>query len=201
MCSSDLLLVDFKPANDFPSDDVGYGFDNIGDVLTLPPLLLEKYLAAAEQISELAILAPDAEPKPIATEKGRTLASVSQTSLDFTAPAPGLYRLRTRAWAMQAGDELAKMEVRLGERLLDTISVEATGGQGTDHDVTVMIEPGKQTFSVKFINDYYKPDDPNPNNRDRNLIVERLQAFGPLNVLPENLPPSHRAIEIGRAHV
>jgi hypothetical protein len=99
----DLLLVDFQPANDFPSDDVGYGFDNIGDVLTLPPLLFEKYLGAAEQISELAILAPDAEPKPIATEKGRTLASVGQTSLDFTATAAGLYRLRAKAWAMQAG--------------------------------------------------------------------------------------------------
>ena len=30
----DLLEVDFKPADDFPSDDVGSGFDNIADVLT-----------------------------------------------------------------------------------------------------------------------------------------------------------------------
>ena len=44
----DLVEVDFRPADDFPSDDVGYGFDNIGDVLTLPPMLMEKYLAAAE---------------------------------------------------------------------------------------------------------------------------------------------------------
>ncbi len=44
----DLFGVDFRPADDFPSDDVGYGFDNIGDVLSLPPLLMEKYLAAAE---------------------------------------------------------------------------------------------------------------------------------------------------------
>ncbi len=33
----DLVGVDFHPADDFPSDDVGYGFDNIGDVLSLPP--------------------------------------------------------------------------------------------------------------------------------------------------------------------
>jgi hypothetical protein len=46
----DLLGVDFKPADDFPADDVGYGFDNIGDVLSVSPLLLEKYLAAAETI-------------------------------------------------------------------------------------------------------------------------------------------------------
>ncbi len=52
----DLLGVDFHPADDFPSDDVGYGFDNIGDVLTLPPILMEKYLAAGESVSEEAIL-------------------------------------------------------------------------------------------------------------------------------------------------
>jgi hypothetical protein len=46
----DLLGVDFQPAADFPDDDVGYGFDNIGDVLTISPLLLEKYLTAAEGV-------------------------------------------------------------------------------------------------------------------------------------------------------
>ncbi|MFO0969349.1 MAG: DUF1592 domain-containing protein [Gemmataceae bacterium] len=49
----DLLGVEEKLAEGFPSDDVGYGFDNIGDVLTLSPLLLEKYLAAAERAAQL----------------------------------------------------------------------------------------------------------------------------------------------------
>src|SRR5690606_7851020 len=57
----DLVGVDFKPAADFPSDDVGYGFDNIGDVLTVPPLLIEKYLDAAEQVAGKAILTRDPE--------------------------------------------------------------------------------------------------------------------------------------------
>ena len=48
----DLTGVDFQPADDFPDDDIGEGFDNIGDVLTLSPLLIEKYLAAADQIVE-----------------------------------------------------------------------------------------------------------------------------------------------------
>ena len=39
----DLTGVDYEPAEGFPGDDVGYGFDNIGDVLSLPPLLIEKY--------------------------------------------------------------------------------------------------------------------------------------------------------------
>jgi len=47
----DLFGIDLKPANAFPSDDVGEGFDNIGDVLSLSPLLMEKYVLAAEQVA------------------------------------------------------------------------------------------------------------------------------------------------------
>lgn len=54
----DLLGVDFQPAAGFPEDDSGYGFDNIGDVLTLSPLLMEKYLAAAERAVNSAIFGP-----------------------------------------------------------------------------------------------------------------------------------------------
>lgn len=51
----DLLGVDFDTATVFPPDDTGHGFDNIGDVLTLPPMLLEKYVAAANQIIAEAV--------------------------------------------------------------------------------------------------------------------------------------------------
>ncbi len=51
--------VDYDKAEEFPGDDVGYGFDNIGDVLTLPPLLMEKYVKAAEEIASAAIKAPE----------------------------------------------------------------------------------------------------------------------------------------------
>ena len=46
----DLIGVEFDTAGEFPPDDTGHGFDNNGDVLTLSPLLLEKYLAAANTI-------------------------------------------------------------------------------------------------------------------------------------------------------
>lgn len=46
----DLLGVEFDVASAFPPDDTGHGFDNLGDVLTLPPMLLEKYVVAAKQI-------------------------------------------------------------------------------------------------------------------------------------------------------
>ena len=46
----DLMGVDFNTDAVFPADDTGHGFDNIGDVLTISPLLLEKYVAAARSI-------------------------------------------------------------------------------------------------------------------------------------------------------
>ncbi|MBW3600739.1 MAG: DUF1587 domain-containing protein, partial [Planctomycetes bacterium] len=46
----DLLGVDFDVKEEFPPDDTGYGFDTIGDVLSLSPLLMEKYLEAAEEV-------------------------------------------------------------------------------------------------------------------------------------------------------
>src|SRR6478736_4327394 len=51
----DLLGVNFDTTTAFPPDDTGHGFDNIGDVLTLPPMLLEKYVVAADQIITEAV--------------------------------------------------------------------------------------------------------------------------------------------------
>ena len=85
----DLVGVDFRPADDFPSDDVGYGFDNIGDVLTLPPLLMEKYLAAAEAIAERGDprrrRAPGADP-PL---EGRGRRQAEERQRPTASPASG----------------------------------------------------------------------------------------------------------------
>jgi Protein of unknown function (DUF1588)/Protein of unknown function (DUF1587)/Protein of unknown function (DUF1585)/Protein of unknown function (DUF1592)/Protein of unknown function (DUF1595) len=51
----DLMGVDYNTDVEFPPDDTGYGFDDIGDVLTVSPLLLEKYLTAARAIVEEAV--------------------------------------------------------------------------------------------------------------------------------------------------
>ena len=71
----DLLGIDFHPANDFPSDDTGHGFDNIGDVLTIPPLLLEKYLDAAEDIARRAV---GTQPPLVSSEVGGPLGFTDQ---------------------------------------------------------------------------------------------------------------------------
>src|SRR5438045_2731434 len=49
------MNIDFRTDKEFPPDDTGYGFDNIGDVLSVSPLLLEKYLQAAETIVARAV--------------------------------------------------------------------------------------------------------------------------------------------------
>jgi hypothetical protein len=42
---AELFGIDFQPAEDFPADDTGYGFDDIGDVLSVSPVLTEKYFS------------------------------------------------------------------------------------------------------------------------------------------------------------
>src|SRR5262249_41776113 len=51
----DLLAIEVDVSELLPADDIGYGFDNIGDVLTVSPFLLERYLAAASKISRAAV--------------------------------------------------------------------------------------------------------------------------------------------------
>ena len=51
----DLMGTNYDTQTEFPPDDTGYGFDTIGDVLTLPPMLLEKYMIAAEKIVAEAV--------------------------------------------------------------------------------------------------------------------------------------------------
>ena len=58
----DLLGLKVDVTELLPPDDSAFGFDNNAEVLSLSPVLLERYLAAADRISELALGDPDAEP-------------------------------------------------------------------------------------------------------------------------------------------
>ncbi len=79
----DLVGVAFRPAKDFPADDVGYGFDNIGDVLSLQPILMEKYLAAAEQVVEEAFRKPELRQRiMVAQPTGKDGAAAARTILE-----------------------------------------------------------------------------------------------------------------------
>ena len=94
----DLLGIDFRPADDFPADPYGYGFDNIGDALSISPMLTEKYLKAAEHLAALAI--PD-EQHPLLSTVQRYLAERMgqagrlRISVDAEFPVEGEYSLRS----------------------------------------------------------------------------------------------------------
>ena len=90
----DLLAINFRPADDFPADDSGYGFDNIADVLSLSPVLMEKYLHAAEKIARTAI-GINALPKPTLETHSRRDNRVEGPGLtvNHAFPVEGDYKI------------------------------------------------------------------------------------------------------------
>jgi hypothetical protein len=204
----DLVGVDFHPADDFPADDIGYGFDNIGDVLSMPPILLEKYLAAADVIVDKAIYVhtPDKTPKQtfaankVGHEGGNDvsncweLASNGSVYTDVVFSAPGEYVLRGKAFATQAGNELAKMGFKLDDKQVHVADVAAPPGAAEVYETKRRVGPGKHRFTLAFINDFYDPNNPDPMRRDRNLWIESLEVQGPLDAPPPELPDSHKKI-------
>jgi hypothetical protein len=206
----DLLGVEIRPADDFPSDDVGYGFDNIGDVLSLPPLLMEKYLNAAEQVAEAAIAVEDPLKAPgqrrdrrRLTAKGSakldrngvfTLSSQGEVSHRFEFQRAGDYILRVDAGAEQAGDEPARMELRVDDKPVTVIDVKSKRATLRPFDFRLRIEQGEHKVSAAFINDFYDPKAKDEKARDRNLYIGAIEVIGPVDLRPDDLPGSHRRL-------
>ncbi len=70
----DVLDLDINAGALLPGDDTGYGFDNIGDVLSLSPTLLDRYLSMARRISRLAMGDPTIKPAEESFEPRRETA-------------------------------------------------------------------------------------------------------------------------------
>jgi hypothetical protein len=89
----DLLHVNLDLAKELPADEIGYGFDNIGSVLSLSPVHLEKLFAAAERAATTALWAPSAEGMPPIELIGlKTYPLSEQVPVEFEHTlAPGLY--------------------------------------------------------------------------------------------------------------
>ncbi|MCP4847732.1 MAG: DUF1592 domain-containing protein [Verrucomicrobiaceae bacterium] len=200
----DLLHVNFKPGEDFPPDDTGYGFDTIGDVLTLSPVLLEKYMSAAGRVMDAAMrtTAPQGKKQqyPAQSLKGgqmhsgsRILSTIGSVSLKHHFPQDGEYIIRIRAAAHQAGDEAAKMTINVNGRDLHTFEVGNEPEELKNFERRVRMKAGSHEVTIKFINDYYNPKERDRRRRDRNLLVDGLEVekTGAV-VLP--LPEFHRRI-------
>jgi hypothetical protein len=187
----DLVGVEFQPAEDFPSDDVGHGFDNIADVLSLSPVLMERYLAAAESVVQRAIVVDPPKP-PVRRQSAKYLEPASKdvpqgrfrplvTGSLFnrvTFSNDGQYVMRVRAYAPQVDEEPPRIALQMdGAELL---SVDATG-EDEKHAVTYEAkftgQPGEHRFAVSILN-------PADGENKRTVFVESIIVEGPADTRP-----------------
>lgn len=203
----DLLRVTSSPADKFPSDDVGYGFDNIGDVLSISPLLMEKYVGAARQLSREAIVAPEDRVVPPKRVLGKDLKSiagggmspyvgdalmfgtVSDAGFTIDAPVAGSYILKIEASGQQLGAEPCQMRILQNGKVVGQVDVANRPNRPRVYTQAIQIDaPGKVVLGVGFLNDGFEGP-----GKDRNLIVHSVELEYPESAgsaIP--LPPSHR---------
>ena len=213
----DLFGIDIQPAADFPNDEVGYGFDNIGDVLSLSPILMEKYLEAAEEITAQAIetnIPPFPPEDHIRTKKWGTRSDDGavriendsywglwrEGSIDIRYPfrSKGEYILQITAYATLAGEELPKMQVSLDGQVIKTFDVQALEEAPNNFLVKLnTTSKGNRRISVSYLNNYVNDDSPDPALRgDRNLFIRETKMIGPLDAPQPKLRDSHRRVII-----
>lgn len=203
----DMLGVRFDVEDHFPSDDVGEGFDNIGEVLSMPPILLEKYLDAAETIAMSAVRPLDS-PAPATwrvhpdrmsfKRKARNhrgigwMSSRSACYGEFNVPVPGRYRMKATVFGQQAGDELVRLSMLVDGSSVSKITVAETRESPGRYEHEIELTEGPHMLGVGFLNDYFNPDDPDPGNRDRNAAVIEIALEGPL----EPWPPTEFQVKV-----
>jgi hypothetical protein len=205
----DLVGVDFQPAENFPADDTGYGFDNNGDVLSLPPLLMEKYLSAAEQIINQAIVDP-VRGESILQLEGASMQRIGAEGwIDGTVhelysdglleagiriPATASYEIAVNAYGKQAGADPARMSVRMDGNEVRLVDVPATRDRPGQYVVFTKLPEGDHKLGLAFVNDFYRPDNPDASQRDRNLTILSFEVRKDPGAAWDQLPDVHRRI-------
>jgi hypothetical protein len=190
----DLTGLDLHPADDFPADDVSDGFDTLGDVLSLPPLLLERYVDAAERILDQAIVADG--PADLLEKKveGTALAKegVLDLSLDkkvetkITAPATGRYEIRVRASQKKGAEGAAVVVAYIDGVDMALLRIQAEQGKPEVYSAGFPMQAGERRLSLRHSH-HRAPNkgDPIP---DTHLYLESYEIVGPERSL------SHRRI-------
>ena len=220
----DLLHVEISPADSFPVDDSGYGFDNIGDVLSLSPLLMEKYLGAAGRLARATVwdqprtieatrfriqaVRDAANPAAIGRVSPYTADGSIRLTYDF--PAKGFYEFAFGAIDRRQRSEVdgrylpdiepppRLMTMHIDGRRMATKAVEAAQYFDRNERVTHLLEPGESEIWLGFVDFDGKPMDPNSEFSRRKLWVDYLEINGPYDGEPLPLPASHKRVVICR---
>jgi mono/diheme cytochrome c family protein len=180
----DLLGTNQQPADNFPADDIVFGFDNIAAVLSLSPLHVELYEQAAWNLAE-ALVSLESSPGLWslyaqdsdcsvggATGEYWNLWSNGSCSMRIPLPVDGTRRLTAWVSPMQAGPDLVQSALMVDGSSVLTTQVAAASGSFEEIQTTAQISGGTPEIGVAFLNDYYNPD----LAEDRNLLVDWFQV-------------------------
>ncbi len=220
----DLIAVKFKPAADFPADDSGYGFDNIGDVLSVSPVLMEKYLTAAKKIAAEAIpsgglpkatrmrYSPDHPLKEIRLELEHKFDLPAEGDYDVRAAVSGrkdAFRIQMEldGKPIQAsdvpiseGEKPRAYEIRLhlpyGEHLLSAVLTERDPSPEEVQIAAKMAGKEQRDVARQIAKN---PADEKEIRKQHELsnpptYVDALEIRGPFNPLPPPTPESYKRI-------
>jgi hypothetical protein len=184
----DLCYVDGNFSADFPADDTGYGFDNIGDVLTFSPVHLERFIAAAKAVAERAMPTEEQKldvlnvdgynmlPRGRSEDQMRVFNAATLTA-SFEAPREGEYIFRAHLVGMaNAGEPAAVVNLVVDGKVIGTQTLKVrTNSRGAEKvDAKVRLAPGKHALAVTWTN---PPAD--LTSGSRRLGTYRYQLLGP----------------------
>ncbi len=188
----DLLSADFSASENFPADDIGHGFDNIGDVLTMSPVHLERYMDAADAIARRVVLMDLPKP-PTRTTAGLFLEPRVKGSENSTRPVTnatpelratheikvgGRYTFRVRAGASNApGAAPVRMALRMDDRELEVFAITNSIKPWKEFEVQLDLEPGERRFAARWANREELP----PNAL---LYLNEFKVIGPTDTRP-----------------
>ncbi len=188
----DLCFLDENFSADFPADDTGYGFDNIGDVLTFSPVHLERFLSVGEQIAAKAMPTTPNEldgtglamiemlPKGRREDQQRFFDPAPYLTGPMTAPRDGDYIISVSLRSTGAsGDPTAKVAfvvdgTEVGQYAFKAIKKSEVA------TAKVALKAGKHEFTLKWLN----PPSKIPGNA-RTLSGLRLRLLGPTDTRTE----------------
>ncbi|VTS01327.1 DUF1592 domain-containing protein [Tuwongella immobilis] len=190
----DLLDADFDPTENFPADDIGHGFDNIGDVLTVSPVLMERYLAAAESVLDRAILvnppkpshrqqwAPYTEPAggggPKLVDGFRVLTDPkSPVNTPFSSALPGEFLFKARVYGESSDATPVRVAMLINGKEYRQLDVKATKAKPEEIELKAELPAGEYRVAIGILN-------PGDDKVKRSVMIQWLSLTGPMDMRP-----------------